>query len=120
MANQLGHSACDRGADFGRGGWARYNAEEIFCEMVLGEIQGGRVSRSHHARLLTFARQLGITHAAAAALITDCCIQAAAGADPQTRRHAARLASPPEHKTLRACLTIAVIVAAELALIVLL
>jgi hypothetical protein len=88
--------------------------------MVLGEIRDGRVSRTHHSRLLTFAAQLGISHAAATELIADCCTESASSTNPDTRRHAERLASPRDPRMLRSWLIIAIIVAAELAMILVL
>lgn len=120
MPYRLHQQPSGRGSVPAADGWARYNTEEIFREMVLAEIQIGRVSRAHHARMLGYAAQLGITKAAAANLISDCCTEAAASNNPRVRRHAERLASPHAGRTLRTCFIIAAIIAAQLALIFLL
>jgi hypothetical protein len=111
------HSHHDRIMNPARDGWACYDSQEIFREMVLGEIKCGRVSRAHHARILSFAVELGISHTTAVQLISECCTESLASNDSKARRSAGHLASPRNSQFLRTGLVIGAIVAVELTLI---
>ena len=94
--------------------------EGILRQMIMEEIRQGHVSRSHHQRLLGLAAELGFSESTALELIDQCRREASAGGCSQTRRNAAKFAGAENRSLVRLGLIIALVVAAQVMLILLL
>ena len=102
-----------RGREAGSGGdtrrgSARLDARNVFCEMVRGEIRGGRVSPARQARIISLAAEIDIPDDEAIELIAQCCREAVGSGDPVVIEHAHRM-SQARATAARVLLIVAVI-----------